>query len=153
MKFFNKIIKSLLLVSVLALLAPSLYADSKGVIVVSKDVNVKNLSKKELERIFLGKTTIWDNGKRIQIGLSTADGEKTDHFFKEMIGKNQRRFKKYWLKLVFAGYGIAPKLFSDNSKVISYTKRQEGVISFITAEELENIEGLKIVSIDGKKSF
>ncbi|MCW8837622.1 MAG: hypothetical protein OQJ77_01650 [Thiovulaceae bacterium] len=153
MKNFNHIMKSILLISTFAFATPQLYGESKGIIVVSKDVNIEKLTKDELERIFLGKTTIWDNGKRIQIGLSTADNDKTKNFFKNYIGKTQRRFKKYWLKLVFAGYGTAPKLFKDCSKTINYTKNKEGVISFVTTQNLEDIEGIKILTIDGKKYF
>jgi len=153
MKNLNQIIKSLFIVSSLLFATPSLFAEQKGVIVVSEDVNIDNLSKKELERIFLGKTTIWENGKRIQIGLSTNNSEKTSHFFNDVIGKNQRRFKKYWLKIVFAGYGIAPKLFKNDKNAINYTKKQEGVIAFVTTDSIKNVQGLKVISIDGKEYF
>jgi len=153
MKNFNNTYKSLLLASLLSLTVPSLYADSKGMIVVSEDVNIQKLTKNELESIFLGKKTIWENGKRIQIGLSTNKNEKTEYFFKNYIGKNERRFKKYWLKLVFAGYGTAPKLFKDNNKAINYTKKQDGVIAFVTTNDIQNIKGLKVISVDGKESF
>ncbi len=153
MKRFKHILKPIFILSILIALTPSIYAKSKGIIVVSSDVNISTLSKSELERIFLGKTTIWDDGKRIQIGLSVHNTKKANHFFKNYIGKNQRRYKKYWLKLVFAGYGIAPKIFKSDKKAINYTKNKEGVITFVSADNLENIEDLKIVNIDGNLFF
>jgi ABC-type phosphate transport system substrate-binding protein len=148
MKTFKYIVKTSLLIALICLLSTSLHAESKGVVVVSKDVKIDKLSKNELESIFLGKTTIWEDGKRIQVGLSTDDAQTTEHFLKNFIGKNQRRFKKYWLKLVFAGYGIAPKFFKDDMKAISYTQRQDGVIAFISNADKSTLEGLKIISVN-----
>jgi len=147
------ILKHILILGILSLLSTSIYADSKGVIIVSKDVNIETLTKNELERIFLGKTTIWKDGKRIQIGLSTYNNEKVNYFFKHYIGKNQRRYKKYWLKLVFAGYGIAPKIFKDDDKAINFTKNTQGVITFVSTKELESIKDIKIISVDGNLYF
>lgn len=148
MKNKTYIFKPLLLTALLAFSIPSLHADSDGVIIASKDVNVEKLSKNELERIFLGKTTIWDNGTRIQVGLSNSDDQKIEAFLKNSIGKNKRRFKKYWLKLVFAGYGIAPKFFKNDEKAIKYIKKQEGVIAFISTKDIKDVEGFKVISID-----
>lgn len=148
----KKLITSALLTSTL-LISSSYAEDMKGFVVVSKNIDVKSMTKDELENIFLGKTTIWKDGKRIHIALNADNSEKTEEFFKDYIGKNKRRFKKYWLKLVFAGYGIAPKLFKDSKKAIEYTKSQDSVISFLTTNDLGNLKDVNIVSIDGKESF
>lgn len=148
MKNINYIFKPLLLTTLLVFSVSNVHAGSKVVLIASKDVKIEKLSKNELERIFLGKTTIWEDGTRIQVGLSNSDDEKTENFLKNFIGKNKRRFKKYWLKLVFAGYGIAPKFFKDDEKAINYTKKQEGVITFISSKKLDDIKGVKVISID-----
>ena len=141
------ILKPLVIVTLLSYTANA-DANSKGILIASEDVKIEKLSKNEIERIFLGKTTIWEDGTRIQVGLSNSDDLATESFLKEFIGKNKRRFKKYWLKLVFAGYGIAPKFFKDDEKAIKYTKQQDGVITFISSKKLDNTDGLKIISID-----
>jgi len=147
MKRMNFIYKTSFIASLLFLFATSTHADYKGSIVVSKDVNIEKLSKSEIERIFLGKTTILEDGTRIQVVLSTSDSDVTDNFLKDFTGKSQRRFKKYWLKLVFAGYGIAPKFFKSDEKAKSYIQKQDGVIAFISDNDLKDTKNLKKVLV------
>lgn len=152
MKTINQIIKTLLFLSFLTV-APSLFADEKGVLVVGEDVDITNLSANELENIFLGRQTLWSNGKRIQIAISTQNDEKLEQFLIENIGQNKRRFKKYWLKKVFSGYGIAPKLFNSNDKALDFAKSQENAITYLMVDSDIPTDTLKIINVNGKKYF
>ena len=143
------ILKTLLFVSCVVF-APSLYAENRGVIVVSNDVDISNISKTDLQNIFLGRKTLWDDGKRIQIGLSAENSTQLDDFLVSNIGQNKRRFKKYWLKKVFAGYGIAPRIFTNNEKAIKFAQEQENSIAYVTVDEAEHIEGMRIIDIQGE---
>lgn len=146
------IIKTLFFISCF-IFTPSIYAIEKGVIVVSNDVDISHLSKNDLKNIFLGRKTLWSDGKRIQIGLSAEDSAKLDNFLVNNIGKNKRRFKKYWLKKVFAGYGVAPRIFTNNTKAIEFAKSHENTITYITIDGSNSIDGIKVIDIDGKKIF
>jgi ABC-type phosphate transport system substrate-binding protein len=147
MIFLKHILKVFSLAVVLMFLVTPSFADSKGVILASKNLNIDKLTKEEIERIFLGKTTILEDGTRIQVVLSTSDSKVTDSFLKDFTGKSQRRFKKYWLKLVFAGYGIAPKFFKNDEKARSYIEKQEGVIAFISDNETKGLKNLKRIHV------
>lgn len=141
------IIKTIFILSSL-LFIPSLYAIQKSVIVVSNDVNVSKLSKNDLENIFLGRKTMWANGKPIMVGVCTQNSDKLDEFLISTIGKNERRFKKYWLKKVFAGYGTAPMIFSTNTKAIEFTREKENSITYLTLDDSTLVDGMKIIEID-----
>lgn len=153
MKYGTTMRKSLASVCLMMLFSGGLNASERGVLVVSDDVKITGLTKDQLAGIFLGQTTMWNSGRRINIGYSTKDGERVEAFFQEYIGKSQRRFKKYWVKKVFAGYGIAPKLFSSNEKALEYVKRLEGVIVFVTPDASESLKGFRIVSIEDDKKL
>ena len=152
MKTIKNITKIFVILSFL-ILAPSVYASDKSVIVVGKNVDISELSKRDIENIFLGRKTIWNDGAQIHIAISSYDSKKVDQFFDDYVGKSKRRFKKYWLKKVFAGYGIAPRMFKTTQKAIDFVKRQDNSISFITVSDEDTVEGLKIVSVDGRKYF
>ena len=130
-----------------------LQADEVGVVLVSDEVSVRELSKNELANIFLGKKTNWDDGTRISIGYMNDASKKTEAFFEEYIGQSHRRFKKYWVKKVFAGYGVAPKLFRDMEKAVEFLNRYKGGIAFVTVSDERELQGLQTVRIAGASRF
>jgi len=129
------------------------HAGEIGVVLVGDDVAVRNLSKNELANIFLGKKTNWEDGTRINIGYMNNDSEKMETFFEEFVGQSHRRFKKYWVKKVFAGYGIAPRLFKDVEKALEFINRYKGGIAFVTVSDERKLEGLQSISIAGISRF
>jgi len=124
-----------------------------GALLVSTDVKIKELSKNELANIFLGKKTNWEDGTRINIGYMLTSSEKVEQFFGEFIGRSHHRFKKYWVKKVFAGYGIAPKLFKDVENAMDFLKRNRGGIVFVTGSDEFKTGNFTKLSIDGKTEF
>ena len=139
------IIKTLFILSLFVSLSE---ASEKIIIGVSSDVEVTHLSKNDLKNIFLGRTTFWSNGELIRIGMSTENPEKLNSFLVNNIGQNQRRFKKYWLKKVFAGYGIAPRIFKDNKKALKFINEQENSIIYLTVSDTLNLDGIKVIEIE-----
>lgn len=147
MKIYNKLIKTISLITVV--LSINVSAAEMCAIIASKNIKTEKLSKKELSNIFLGKTTILEDGTHVKIAYSTLNDEKVDYFFDEYIGQNQRRFKKYWLKKVFAGYGVAPKIFTSNELAIEYVKEKENTIAFITVDDKNLPKDVRLISVDG----
>lgn len=130
-----------------------LEAKEVGALIVSDDVTVDNLTRDELAGIFLGKKSNWDDGKRINIGYTLHTKEKTEIFFDELVGQDHRRFKKYWLKKVFSGYGVAPRLFKTPEQALEFVKAHEGCIMFVTVDDTKDLEGFKLVAVDGLLEF
>jgi ABC-type phosphate transport system substrate-binding protein len=154
MKTLNNTIKTLLALGLfISVSSVSAAENEKGVVVVSPNVKVDNISRDDLENIFLGRQTIWANGKKITIAISTQNDEKLEEFLSENIGQTKRRFKKYWLKKVFSGYGVAPRLFSNNEKALEFAKAHPDTITYLTLEDESQVENIKIVNVNGKKYF
>jgi len=135
-------------ISLMFIVVSPIYADTEGKIIVGKDVEMNNISKKEIENIFLGRQTMWDNGKRIKIAISANKSDKMDAFYSEYIGKTSSRFKKYWLKKVFAGYGVAPKLFKDSDRIMSFVKKEGSSIALVMSDEIKDANGIKVIDIE-----
>ena len=145
----TKIIFSLSLLFVFANASDS----NKGFIIVGSNIQENNLSKKEIKNIFMGKTTLWKNGERIDAGIYTKNKEKINYFFDNFLNTSSRRYKQYWLKQIFSGNGIAPKIFKDLEDAIEYSKNNKNSVLFIAVENEEKLKGIKIITINGKQSF
>jgi ABC-type phosphate transport system substrate-binding protein len=133
--------------------ATSVQAGEVGVLLVGKEVSVRELSKNELASIFLGKKTNWEDGTRINIGYMINNSQKMEKFFEEYVGKSHRRFKKYWVKKVFAGYGIAPKLFRDVENAVDFVSRYKGGIAYVTLSEGTKLENVRTIRVGGVSEF
>ena len=130
-----------------------LQAEEVGMVVVGKEAAVQELSKNELANIFLGKKTNWADGTRINIGYMADDSQKMDEFFEEYVGQSHRRFKKYWVKKVFAGYGIAPKLLKDVENAVEFVNRNKGGIAFVMVSDDAKLKDVQTVSVAGISKF
>ncbi|MFT5659924.1 MAG: ABC-type phosphate transport system substrate-binding protein [Sulfurimonas sp.] len=143
----NIIMKLIKITFIINLISISAYAN-ENVIGVSADIEITKLTKNELKNIFLGRKTLWDNGEPIRVGISLQNPEKLNKFLTNNIGQTQRRFKKYWLKKVFAGYGIAPKIFKDDKKALEFIGKHENSIIYISAEDMLTLKEVKTISIE-----
>ena len=152
MNIHNKLLKPIAIIALL-IYTVNISATEKCAIIASSNIKTEELSKNELSNIFLGKTTILKDWTRIKIAYSTKNAEKMNYFFSEYVGKSQRRFKKYWLKKVFAGYGVAPKIFKNTKNAIDYTKNKDSIITFITIDDKASPEGVSIISVGNNICF
>ena len=124
-----------------------------GMLIAGSNVQIDNVSSKELKNIFMGKLTLLENGERINIGLYTENKEKTDYLFSNFLKTSDRRYKKYWLKQVFSGNGIAPKIFKNFKEVMSYANNNRNSILLLTLSGKKIPSNIKIIKVDGKESF
>lgn len=120
---------------------------SNGVLIASSSVEANSLSAKEVRSIFMGKTTLWKNNARINIGVNIENKEVSNYFFRNYLKTSERRYKKYWLKRVFSGSGIAPKIFKNFKEAIEYVSDNENSILFLSNEDDQIPSNIKIIKI------
>ncbi|MBN2894390.1 MAG: hypothetical protein JXK05_00665 [Campylobacterales bacterium] len=146
--------KTNLMASLLALTltCAAVSADDQALLIANAAVP-ERIDKEHLEAILLGKVTLWENGKRILIAYSMDDPQKVDAFLTEYAGQGERRYKKYWVKKVFAGYGVAPKLFNDDAKALEYVLKTEGVMALVSMDVEAVPKELTILSVEAHNRF
>lgn len=110
----------------------NIYANSLDV-VVSKDSSINNISKKELSKIFLGKTKRLPNGEK-SIPIENVNKEDQEKFYKLICNKNEKQLKKYWIKMIFTGRGQPPKKIKSINDLISFLKNNKNSISYIPSK-------------------
>ena len=127
----------------IVLLTPLLYANSNFAVIVSHNLNVKEMSKKSVSRIFLSKTKELPNGQRA-ITLEPYKKEYQELFYKEVCGKTRRQLKRYWATVLFTGKGQPPKKMKKVEDIIEYVKDNNNIIAYVPAMALTS-DDIKIV--------
>lgn len=127
------LIQILVLIAVILGIESTLFA-ADYVVITNKDVSTGSLTKAELQSIFLGEKTRWDDGKHITIiNLEAGDVQKS--FLQAIVEKTPSQYESYWKKLIFTGKATAPKSSSDISKVLEFVAGQQGAIGYVAAGE------------------
>lgn len=100
-------------------------------VVVNNEVELEALDAESLERIYLGKKTLWDSGQRITPALVTETSAISKAFLEEILQKSIPQYRAYWKKRLFSGGGTVPKTFRSSKEVIEFVARTPGAIGVV----------------------
>ena len=105
-------------------LSPSLLiAEPNSFTVIVHQSNEKDqISKNELQQIYMGSMLYWTSGDRIQPAYTeNSNGSSFFYgFLENIVGSNKDHFKKFWRRRLFSGRGIPPRRFKGTEDVIDY---------------------------------
>ncbi len=125
------------------------YSDDT-IIICNKSVTEDSLDAGDLERIYLGKKSKWNDNKKIKLTMLRGKAETKEiheSFLKKYVHKTMSQFGHYWASLSFTGKGIPPKPFETESDLIKYVSETEGAIGYVrSSTQPENIRIIKIIS-------
>lgn len=113
-------------------------------VVVSIDNPISNLSLVELQRIYLGKTTLFPDGQEIEL---IEHAQSVEQFCLKGLEMTTLRFRKHWLKLIFSGgYATPPKECERIEDIDKLLCRNVGAICFVPTASVESC--MKVLTID-----
>lgn len=115
----------------------------KGMIISNVEVGKAEILPDEVAKIYLGQMSVWENGSRISVGYVHRKSDTRKEFFRAIVGKSYKQFKKHWVKKVFSGEGVAPMGFKTQSQAVSFVQNNSGAIAFIDTDEVP--EGVKVL--------
>jgi ABC-type phosphate transport system substrate-binding protein len=139
----KEIIQSLIL-AVFFFGFPSMLLAGDYVVITNKDVSASSLSKSELQSIFLGERTKWDDGKHINIVI-LAQGDVHKSFLQDIVEKTPSQYESFWKKLIFTGKATAPKSLDSIEKIVEYVAGQQGAIGYVSVGQANG--SVKIITI------
>jgi ABC-type phosphate transport system substrate-binding protein len=152
MNIFKKILLSFIVIASILSLSSATSADDPSIMVIANEKGAPaSLTMKELKSIFKGEKQRWKDGTKISIAFmksSTPIGSATSKKVMKMSGD---QLNKFWLALVFQGKAKAPFFYGSASEVESFVSQNAGAIGVV--ESGYQVKGVKVISIDGKKSF
>ena len=108
---------------------------STVVVIVNKDVAETTMTQKDIEAIFLGKKTKWDNKAKITI-LTLKSGDVHTAFVTDYVNSTAAKFKSHWKKQVFTGKADAPDDFKTEKEMIEKVSKTKGAIGYVSVEFL-----------------
>ena len=119
------------------------FAEAQGVdrslrVIVSRENKITSLSTDDLNRIFLGKKTLWESGTRIVPAMPEEESHAGEAFLSGTLKKSVSQFRAYWKRLLFSGGGAVPKVFRSSSLLVDFVARQPGAIAVIEASAVDD---------------
>lgn len=107
-------------------------------VIVSKENKLASLSTDDLNRIFLGKKTLWETGTRIVPAMPEEESPAGETFLAGTLKKSVSQFRAYWKRLLFSGGGTVPKVFRSSAQLVDFVARQPGAIAVIEAQAVDD---------------
>ena len=98
--------------------------------IVHSSVDLKQISKLELRRIFSRKQTIWENGLPIVVFVLPSKHELHQRFSKEILKIFPYQLDRIWNKLAFSGIGTPPIIMDSYQAMYQAIKTTPGAIGY-----------------------
>lgn len=102
-----------------------------SIAVIVHPSNNSQLDKTAIERLFMGRSHSFENG-RSALPLNNAAGSSSRETFNQrVIGRTDAQINAYWSKLVFTGKGSPPRELSSDQEVLSAISGNMDAIGYI----------------------
>ena len=143
----NKFLKRTILAGLICVLALPMFCMAEDlpedvVLIINKEVPVKEIKLDLVKEVFLGKYTKWqdEDGSKVKVVLATLkDGEINDSFMKAYVKKTAPQFGNFWKKIVFSGKGKMPKSLKTEKEMIEYVAEEKGCVGYMSKAEYEKL--------------
>lgn len=141
----KSIIKYSFIVCLLLLAVSGYSQENKIKIIVNENNTITSLSSDQVSRLFLKKTTKWDNGIKVSPVDLSANSDIRELFTKNIHGKSISAINAYWQKKIFTGKGVPPIEQQSEKDVINFVRSNPGAIGYVSAST--NTGDVKVLKI------
>lgn len=119
---------------IVGLLSSNAPAQNTGhfLVIVSPNIRVTSLSKKELSRYFLKKSTNWPNDGRVVVVDQLPNAPVRSAFSMAIHGRTVSAIKAYWTQAVFSGRGVPPREKSSDKEVVKFISSNSGAVGYVS---------------------
>ncbi|TWI74349.1 hypothetical protein LZ24_00952 [Desulfobotulus alkaliphilus] len=112
-------------------------------IIANRGVSVASVSKSDLERIYRGQLSRWEDGSRVNFAI--LRGDVMDSFLSEYVRMSPAQFDQHWKRQVFTGRGQMPPTMNRPADMVTYVANTQGAIGFVP--EGTRIDEVKVLGI------
>lgn len=140
-------VRFLLAASGAFLLAPHVEGQEKARyrVIVHAANPVSSLTRDQLSRYFLKKTTAWEDGRTVAPADLFEASPVRVAFSRDVHRKSVAAIKSYWQQRIFSGSDIPPPEFAADSEVVLYVRARPGAIGYVSAAA--EVAGIKAVEV------
>lgn len=105
-------------------------------VVVSPDNPIKAITRQELARVFLKKTSRWSDGKPVTPVDQTARAAVRTAFTKRVLAseglEHLSAVENFWLQQVYSGRGTPPPIKSSDADVLAFVLANPGAVGYVS---------------------
>ena len=127
---FRWLVSILLLVSSWPMIALADRADTSILIIANPDVPAEEIDVDDLERIYLGKRTRWQDDSTV-VPAMLKSGDLHEAFVKTYLDRTPSRFVTYWRQVVFTGKGVPPRSFGNEDDLRDFVAHTPGAVGYL----------------------
>jgi ABC-type phosphate transport system substrate-binding protein len=114
-------------------------------IIVNAANPVSALSRIEVSRLLLKKTTRWENGRVVEPADLAEAAPAREAMSEAVHRRGPAAIKSYWQQQIFSGADVPPPEFSSDSDVVAYVKARAGGIGYVSAVPAD--PGVKVLRL------
>ncbi|WP_100658771.1 hypothetical protein [Alteromonas flava] len=104
---------------------------SSLVVVVNKNSNIAELSKKEVIDIYMGRYVRFPNGDPVKPIDFPENSNTKQQFYKLLVNQDERKIKSYWSRLLFSGRAKPPVETSDAAEVVELLVNKTDSLAYV----------------------
>lgn len=128
-----KPIFNLIVLLIIGLIFP---ASAELVVIANKDMDTEGLTRKKVIDIYMGRNSVFANGK-IAIPLDqSVDSTARSQFYEKLVGKNMSEINAYWARLLFSGRARPPHVIKREEEIVDTITESSSVIGYVDSSQL-----------------
>ncbi len=145
MKSKTFFIAPLALLGLLVGAGPLAAQDSGYKVIVHSTNPVSSMSRGDLSKIFLKRTTKWSDGRTATpLDLPESSGTRAS-FSKAVHNKTVDAIKAYWQQMVFSGRGVPPSQRASVREIVDYVQSNPGAVGYVPSSAA--VGNCKVLSV------
>ena len=125
-------------IAIMASLVFANQANADIAVVVHKDNPTQSITAKEGKKIFLGVSTKFNNGTKIDLVDQKGNKELRSELYSRIAEKTVAQINSRWAGLIFSGEAIPPTLVDNDEDVIEWLEDNPNGIGYINSKYLDN---------------
>jgi ABC-type phosphate transport system substrate-binding protein len=115
-------------------------------VVVNAANSISSISKDELSKIFLKRSTKWAGGAAAVVVDLKASDTTREAFSQAVHGRGASAIRSYWQQQIFAGKEVPPEEIGSAADVLAFVAANPGAVGYVPAGT-EMGSGVKAISV------
>lgn len=107
-------------------------ADEPFRVIANPAVARSTVSRDELSRVFLKKTTRWPDGAEIHPVEPRADAPARAAFLDRVHRMSADALRGYWTQMIFSGRDVPPVEKGTDEQIVAYVREHAGALGYVS---------------------
>lgn len=117
-------------------------------VVVNSKNPMKDISLKDLRRLYQGERRFWSNDRPVVLVAPVAGSPIRDVLLRKVYEMNEGQYKKYWIAKIFRDEAsAAPKSAGSTEQALALVSSSPGALALVDAD---SVGQAKVLKVEGK---